>query len=266
MKVNYVAFYPLDLLHDYLMMGTLERGVFWSLCSKLYAEGGRLPNNTALLASISGLSEPDFGRCWTAIKHKFVQEGDFILQKRCTIELKKADRLIQQKRKAGLASAKMRKMGDLKDTIKTQQRSNDVATAVQLRDETRPRVEKNNTNTSNSLKESLAKIEKQMLSTNSNSFLNSSSPSDSSREADKLALYQALIQFFDIRNNGDRTCIDNICKWAVNHVLASQWKNDFYKKIIDLAQEAKTNAKRNRWGYFLDALRREFGYVPPSKV
>ena len=72
-------------------------------------------------------------------------------------------------------------------------------------------------------------------------------------------LYQALQGFFDIRSNADRTALDNICKWAVNHPQAGK---EFYRKVIDLADDARKKAKTNRWGYFLGGLRRQLGYVP----
>jgi uncharacterized protein YdaU (DUF1376 family) len=254
-RVNYVAFYFREWLYATSIMSTIERGIYSSLVFHIYEAGGRLEHKTELLASICGLTELEFSTHWSKLKHKFVQTGDYLYHKRCTLELRKTDSIIKSRRKGGLLSAKTRKDKGIEPFVKKEVTSKSVPTHFEQYNETNTIQNNNITNTSNNpvFQKTLDNMKV------SDSFSKSSSTSDSSREGDKLLLYGALQDFFNIRSNADRTALDNICKWAVNHNQAGK---DFYRKVIDLADEAKRKAKINRWGYFFDVLRRQLGYVP----
>ena len=266
-RVNYVALYFRDWLPVFQTLSTIECGIYWRLCCFIYEAGGRLENKTSLLASLSGLSELEFGTYWSRIKHKFVQTGDYLYHQRCTKELKKTYQLTENARKGGLLTAKKWKNGEIKISHKEVLGKCSASAEAVLLNETNTKQNNNITNTSGNpiFQKTLDSMKHAsgLASSNTDSFLKSSSPSCSSREGDKLVLYGALQDFFNIRSNADRTSLDNICKWAVNHNQAGK---DFYRKVIDLADEAKRKAKTNRWGYFFDVLRRQLGYVPGKTV
>jgi uncharacterized protein YdaU (DUF1376 family) len=270
-RVNYVALYFKDWLPVFHTLSTIECGIYWRLCCFIYEAGGRLEHKTALLASLSGLSELEFSTHWSRLKHKFVHEGDYLSHKRCTKELKATEAIINARRKGGLNSAKTRAYGKAANNKENELSSSSVGAELQQYNETITRHKDNITNTSDkhiNEARNINPIFKKTLDNlkPSDSFSQNFSPSCSSRspqfhesrEGDKLVLYGALQDFFNIRSNADRTALDNICKWAVNHNQAGK---DFYRKVIDLADEAKRKAKTNRWGYFFDVLRRQLGYV-----
>jgi uncharacterized protein YdaU (DUF1376 family) len=271
-RVNYVAFYFKDWLPALYTMSTVESGIYIRLVVHLYEAGGRLENKTPLLATISGLSELEFSTHWLKLKSKFVQEGNYITHKRCLIELRRAKRMTDAARKGGVNSAKSRAYGK---SINSKENSSGLegrCNHPSTKDETRTRQEENRTNTSTINPIFQKTLDNMKVSDSfSKSFSLSDSTrspqADSSREGDKLVLYGALQDFFNIRSNADRTALDNICKWAVNHPQAGHASGlasskDFYRKVIDLADESKKKAKTNRWGYFFDVLRRQLGYVP----
>ena len=280
-KVNYVALYFRDWVPALYRMSTIERGIYDSLVFHIYEAGGRLENKTSLLAQISGLPEAEFVPYWEKLKHKFVHEGDFISHKRCMIELRKTDMLTKAARKGGINSAKTRSYKNGINNNQNEGGSKGLATPLQLLNETNTKQYNKETNTSdNNIREARKNINpifnkvmdnikpphaSGLASSISDSFLISSSSSDSFRQGDVLQLYSGLSQFLIIRNNGDRSCLDNICKWACQLVASGQKEMLFYKDILRLAEEAKLNAKSSRWGYFMDSLKRDFGYVPPSK-
>ena len=260
-------------------MSTIESGIYIRLIIHIYEAGGRLEDKTSLLATISGLSELEFSTHWTRLKSKFVQTGDYIIHKRCLRELQNTNRIVQASRKGGINSAKARSYKNGINNIQEQVASKGLARPSQPYNDTNTIHKSNITNTSDNLGKILNKTMTNMGINTSDSFLINSSPSGSSRspqspqhldcrehesrEGDKLLLYGALQDFFNIRSNADRTALDNICKWAVNHPQASK---EFYRRIIDLADEARKKAKTNRWGYFFDVLRRQLGYVPGKTV
>jgi uncharacterized protein YdaU (DUF1376 family) len=291
-RVNYVALYFRDWLPVFQTLSTIECGIYWRLCCFIYEAGGRLENKTALLAPLSGLSELEFGTYWPKLKSKFVHEGDYLYHKRCTKELKATDVIIKGRQKGGFACSKTRIKGQFVKKDDSQLTASLPPAKLEQYNVTNTIHKSNITNTSdNNVKEArtINPIFQKTLDSlkPSDSFLKSSSPSDStrspqagssrsphspqhldcreheSREGDKLVLYGALQDFFNIRSNADRTSLDNICKWAVNHQQAGK---EFYRKVIDLADEAKRKAKHNRWGYFFDVLRRQLGYVPGKTV
>jgi len=264
-KVNYVALYFRDWVPALYRMSTIERGIYDSLIFHIYESGGRLENKTSLLAQISGLPEAEFVPYWEKLKHKFVQTGDYISHKRCTEELKKTFVLCEAGRKGAEKRWKTGKIEENKTTQSTMGGYKGANSHPMLRNETNTKPNNNKTNTSKTINPIFNKVMNNIKPTISDSSLQNFSPSCSSRQGDVLQLYSSLSQFFIIRNNGDRSCLDNICKWACQLVASGQKEMLFYKDILRLAEEAKLNAKSSRWEYFMDSLKRDFGYVPPSK-
>jgi uncharacterized protein YdaU (DUF1376 family) len=258
-KVNYVALYFRDWIVALYRMSTMERGIYDSLVFHIYEAGGRLENKTSLLASLSGLSELEFTSHWSTLKRKFVQEGNFISHKRCMIELRKTDTLTKSRQKGGLTSAKTRKEKGIESFVKKEVTSKSVRTDFEQLNNTKLN-NTINTKDGNHTNSIYHKVLDNISETNNSKVFNSFSAKDkSSLESDKLALYGALSNFLVLQQQSQRTCLSNICKWAVNHPEAGK---EFYRRMIDFADEAKRKAKTNRWGYFLGGLRRQLGYVP----
>ena len=260
-RVNYVALYFRDWLPVFQTLSTIECGIYWRLCCFIYEAGGRLENKTALLASLSGLPELEFSTHWSRLKHKFVQAGDFISHKRCMIELRKTDMLTKAARKGGINSAKARSYKKEENHNPGQGGSKGLETPLQLLNYTNTKPKETiitkDDNQTNSI---FHKVLNNISLKDDSKVLNSFSAKDkSSFESDKLALYGALSNFLVLQDQSQKTCLNNICKWAASHPQAGM---DFYRQVIDFADEARRKAKTNRWGYFLGGLRRQLGYVP----
>jgi uncharacterized protein YdaU (DUF1376 family) len=133
-KVDFVALHFREFLPDMMMMTPIERGAYSSLCFKIYDEGGWLPNSVQILSSICGLSEVEFMQIWGDLKRKFIIQDGEVSQKRCLEELQKSEKLIQNKRRAGLMSGKARHLKSSTTRTEAEQRSN----SVQAQHEQRP--------------------------------------------------------------------------------------------------------------------------------
>lgn len=271
-KVDYVALFFRDWLTDLMMMTPEVRGAYCSICFKIYDAGGWLPNNMTELAAIAGFNGADFEPIWEVLGAKFCVKNDKITHKRCTRELRRAHKQIQARSNAGLTAAKERWREHNKR--KTSAMRSHCETMPRERDETRTRRDKSitsNTNTKGNMQDELHRIEKHLKSSTSDSVKNSSVVSDSPRtnegqkQSDMLFLIEALSGFFKIQTNGDRTCLENIARWAATKIAVGHRDREFLKQVIALAEESRREAKRNRWGYFMNVLRRDFGYVPPTK-
>jgi uncharacterized protein YdaU (DUF1376 family) len=271
-KVDYVALFFRDWLPDLMMMTPEVRGAYCSLCFKIYDDGGALPNNIPTLASIAGFSELDFTRVWEVLKPKFLEKNGQITHKRCTMELQRAYKQIQARSRAGLTAAKAR--WNHRSVNNANALPSQSETMPRERDETRTRRDKNintNTNTKSNLQQELQRIEERLKPSTSDSIKNSSIASDSSRtnpgqqQSDMMFLNEALRGFFSIKTNGDRTCLENISRWAATKIAVGHRDREFLKQIIALAEESRKEARRNRWGYFMNVLRRDYGYIPPTK-
>jgi uncharacterized protein YdaU (DUF1376 family) len=270
-KVDYVALFFRDWLPDLMMMTPEVRGAYCSLCFKIYDNGGSLPNNMVELAAIAGFNEMEFTRVWGILKSKFIINNGQVTQKRCTQELLRAYKQIQARHRAGLTAAKSRWSKQCVNNANAL--PSQCETMPRERDETRTRRDKNintNTNTkSGNMQDELRKISEKLKP--SDSIKNSSIASDSSRtnpgqqQSDMMFLNEALRGFFSIKTNGDRTCLENISRWAATKIAVGHRDREFLKQVIALAEESRKEARRNRWGYFLNVLRRDFGYIPPTK-
>ncbi len=264
-RVNYVALYFRDWLPVFQTLSTIECGIYWRLCCFIYEAGGRLEHKTALLASLSGLSELEFSTHWSRLKHKFVQTGDYLYHKRCTKELQATNRLVQASRKGGINSAKARGYGKGTNNKENEVASRGVQSVFEPYNLTNT-ILKNTINTKDGkpVNPIFNKVLDKIPIPDNSKVLNSFSAKDkSSLESDKLALYGALSNFLVLQEQSQKTCLNNICKWAVNHPQAGR---EFYRQVIDFADEARKKAKTNRWGYFLGGLRRQLGYVPGKIV
>jgi uncharacterized protein YdaU (DUF1376 family) len=254
-KVDFVALYFRDFLPDLMMMMPVERGAYTSLCFKIYDEGGWIPNSVQTLSSIAGLSEMEFARVWVNIKRKFIIEDGEISQKRCLEELQKSEKLIQGKRRAGLKSGEIRRQKANNAQTENEQRSNVASTNE---NETRRERDKSINSNTTGAKGPLASTLKKVLGSVRIKNSDSSSSFDSSRTS--ASLETALRQIFQPITKPNLASLQNLCAWCEGEVLAKHWGEELYKRVIDLALEAKRKG-RNKYACFFDLLRREIGYV-----
>ncbi len=109
MKIQYVQFQPaLDLLNlNFLSMNAEQRGVYLSLKLYLYANGGKCPFDLEQLKTITNCE--NIKQVWEKVKKEFIVRNSTISNKTVTSDLRKAKKFAQAKRKAGLASGKVRR-------------------------------------------------------------------------------------------------------------------------------------------------------------
>jgi uncharacterized protein YdaU (DUF1376 family) len=230
-KVDYVAFYFRDFLGDLVKWPPEFCGAYIRLCCSIYDAGGYLSNNMTELSSIAGFNEMEFVKVWNTLRAKFCTKDGIITHKRCTLELRKADRFIQNQRKAGLMSAKKR-----------QQRSNGVATANQPSEQSR--------------------AEQSRLETTSESESNAHLKNRPNPITISLTVYEQLDKILEPQHRKDKSTIRNFCNW-----LASQqnWRQGM-EKAFEVAKTAMAGIKSgdidNRFGYFIGAMKNELGYIP----
>ena len=106
-KIKYVQLEPAEVLldSDVQQMSDKEFGCFMRIVLYLYQHGGKIRYDSKQLAKLCNCRR-NFDMVWRKIAHKFQLRGDIITHKRVTAELKRARKFAQDKRRAGLASAR----------------------------------------------------------------------------------------------------------------------------------------------------------------
>lgn len=117
--------YPKDI--DWQSMSPADRGCYHSLIIYLACSDGKLPNDTAKLASLCNTTGESFDNFWKSFNHKFIEKDNHITHKRVTEELASARKRIKQKSLAGKKGMQQRY-----NTVTTplQQKPNEVITKV----------------------------------------------------------------------------------------------------------------------------------------
>ncbi len=106
-----VKFIPLEIETvladcDFQTMNAEQRGVYFSLIIYMYANDGKCRLDTKYLSRLMNCK--NFPKVWQEIKKKFQVKEGIITHKRVSRELRRAKRLMQAKKKAGLKGAKER--------------------------------------------------------------------------------------------------------------------------------------------------------------
>lgn len=107
-KPLWIPLYPADYHKDTRHLSTLEHGAYLLLLMAAFDGGGKLPADPVRLARIAGLDAAQWGEVGPVVLPFFQRKGGHYEHSRVRRELVKADRLIEQKREAGKASAKAR--------------------------------------------------------------------------------------------------------------------------------------------------------------
>jgi uncharacterized protein YdaU (DUF1376 family) len=102
-------FYPRDWIMSTRILTPEQRGVYWDLlCFGFDMEDG-LPQESAELAALVGMTPPKFRRVWSVISSRFYQDDAGNWRNRRQEDQKaEMDELREKRRKAGRASAEQR--------------------------------------------------------------------------------------------------------------------------------------------------------------
>ncbi len=238
MKIQYVQFQPaLDLLNlNFLSMNAEQRGVYLSLKLYLYANGGKCPFDLEQLKTITNCKKVE--QVWGKIKKEFIVQNSLISNKTVNSDLRKAKKFAQAKRKAGLASGRVRRTA-------FQRRSSSVRTPLELSKgkETKRKGKESEVNISNSNTDFVKEL--------------SVSSSDSFRvTSQKFNL--KVTDLLKPRTRSDRTCIRNVAEFLTYQ--ADKESSDYvFKLAFDFAVQSKADAK-NPMAMFMTLAKSELGY------
>lgn len=246
MKIRFVQLESDAFLtdRDYQTMSHSERSVFCTLIFLLTSGEGRCELDMERLRKLTYCdSAEEFENIWQNISKKFQVRNGLIRHKRVTKELTKAKKFIQHQRKAGLASAKKRK-------LLLNRGSNSVETPPQ------PTKRKGNV------------IEKESKDTSYSNTNNQSLSSSNSLRAvqakgtqiQSLSFNSALTGIIRPRTQSDRTCFRNVTNWLAAGCAAGKFNAQIYDRVLDYAKEASQG--RNPPAVFIAILKKELNYKP----
>jgi hypothetical protein len=184
----------------------------------------------------------DFEKIWQNIAKKFQTRNGVIRHKRVTRELRRAKKLRQVKRRAGLSGARKRWQSDGTangGTIAKERKGNVI--------------EKESKDPSNS--------------NTSEQALSSSSPVRSRQTADSqiqaLHFNEALSGLIRPRTRSDRTCFRNVTNWLVEGCGRGRFDGRIFDRVLDYAREARSG--QNPAAVFMALLKKELGYEKQVK-
>ena len=254
MKIRYVQLESESFLTDldFTRMSAQERGVYCTILFYLYCNEGRCEFDPPTLARLCNCA--DFEKVCQSVEKKFQTRNGVIRHKRVSKELKRAKKLLQLKRKAGVTGAAKRCQSH-RTSIST---TNSSAIAKE-REENEKRSE-------------VEREEKDITNTNSNTANCSLASSTSVRTAlttdaartaangqiQALHFNETLVQIIRPRSQSDRNCFYNVTKWLQEGVAKGRFTNDVFGCALDYAKEARTG--RNPAALFMTLLRKELGY------
>jgi len=230
-KIKFVQFEPDALLADidFLNMTAEERGVYWTIITFLYSNGGKLDFDKNALSILTNCVH--FEKVWTKIKKKFLSRNGQISHKRVSRELKRSKRLMQIQSEKGV-KGNMVRWGKV---------SHSDCTAIA------------NVNENVIVK----KRKENITNTNTYTALKSSSPTNTLSSS--LKFNEDLISIIRPRNQSDRTCFHKISKWLSAEIFKGRFNEKVYEKVLNLAKES-AGARGNHAAIFMSLLKKELGY------
>ncbi len=188
-----------------------------------------------------------FKQLWQKIAKKFQVRNGVIKHKRVTKELRKAKKMLQARRKAGLKGAKV--------TWQSHNRANGAKDGTAMAKKRKGNV-----------------IEKESKDNNSNTNSNNPSCSFSNPVRERLPanvhiqalnFNQALIGIIPPRSRSDRTCFHNVTQWLVEGVACGRFDNEIFTRVLDFAKEARAGQKPA--AVFMALLKKELRYAKKCK-
>jgi uncharacterized protein YdaU (DUF1376 family) len=244
MKIQYVQFQPtLDLLNiNFLSMSAEQRGVYLSLKLYLYANGGKCPLDLEQLKKITNCENVE--EVWKKIKKEFVVKKSLISNKNVNSDLRKAKKFAQAKRKAGLASGKVRRTA-------FEQRSSSVRTEHEL----------------SKGKETEGKVIEVKENITSEFVRDKSSHSPNTLQflTGHFQLYENICKIIPPKNQSDRTSFSDIAKWVVHEIKEGRFDDDVLGKVIGYAREAAAARGRSA-AIFTAILQKNIGWHRSKKL
>ncbi|MCK5564716.1 MAG: hypothetical protein KAJ07_05675 [Planctomycetes bacterium] len=237
--IKYVQIQPdVDLYDmDFQELSTHLRGFYWSLKFYLYCNNGKCPLKYAKLTQITGskTARKDFAQ----VKKFFIIKGRNIEHKTVSADLRKAKKFFQDKRKAGLKSAKARSAAlqqcSNSDAAKESKRNVNESKEKESKDDTKPHADS----------------EKDLSISNSAPFRS---------EEQKLVLLTC--ELFDAITNSDKTTLRNIAAF-VRKLAADRDDKKVFSAAYKLAQNAKKQG-RKPIALYVDLMKKELGYTTNS--
>jgi len=252
--LKFVQFQPAkDLLDiNFLSMTDRQRGVYWSIKLYLYCNNGRCPLDYDKLKVITNCAEVE--KVFAQIKNNFVIKNSQVQHKDVNADLRMAKKFIQDKRRAGLASAKARAaaLEQCSSTEPTKERKGNVNVKES---------KVNNTN-SNSTIETVNNSQADKPGTDANDNLeldikNSVSVSDSLRVREQKFVLLTH-ELFKPRTRSDKTCLRNTAAF-VRYQAGKTGNDDLFNTAFALAQESKRSADKPM-AMFMSLMKSELGY------
>jgi len=244
MKLRYVQFQPaLDMLNgNYISMNAEQRGVYLSLKLYLYANGGKCPFDIEQLKKITNCE--NFETVWKKVKKEFVVKNSNISNKTVKKDLRKAKKFAQAKRKAGLASGRVRRTA-------LQQRLNTARTQHEL-----SKVKKTEGNVIEVKENNTCEFvrDKSSHSPNSSRFLTG-----------HFQLYENICRIIPPKNQSDRTSFSDIAKWVVHEIKEGRFDDDVLGRVLDYATEAAV-ARGKSAAIFTAILQKNIGWHRSKKL
>ena len=244
MKVKFVQLesdaFLTDL--DFIKMSPAERGVYCSLILLLNCSGGKCEFDPPALSRLCNCPTcEDFENIWRNIAKKFQTRNGVIRHKRVTRELRRARKLRQVKRRAGLSGADKR----------WHSHSTAGGDAI-AKERERNVIEKESKDTSNSSEQALS----------SSSPVRARPAADAQIQA--LHFNDALANLIRPRTRSDRTCFRNVTNWLVEGCGRGRFDGAIFERVLDYAKEARSG--QNPAAVFMALLKKELGYERQVRI
>lgn len=237
---------------DFVQFTPAERGVYCSLILYLTSNDGKCTSEPKALSRICNCdSFEQFEKIWEKVSKKFQIRNGVIRHKRVTKELRRAKKLLENKRKAGLSGAKIR------------WQSHDNATGDVMANRSKGNV--------------IGKEDKDISNTNTiNQSLSSSSslrsdpqagcPTEPENQTPRtpesqirgLRFNEALTGIIKPRNQSDRTCFANVTRWLLEGCVSGRFNDMIFERVLGYAKEARRG--HNPAAVFMTILKKELNY------
>jgi uncharacterized protein YdaU (DUF1376 family) len=260
MKIKYVQLESDAFLTDidFVQFTPAERGVYCSLILCLTSNGGKCAFDLQALSRICNCdSVEQFEKIWEKISNKFQVRAGVIKHKRVTKELKRAKKLRQAKRKAGLNGARKR--------WRSYGTADGDAMANRSKGNVIENVSKDISNTSTSEQ---APSSSSPLRSDPEAGCPSRVENQSLRAPDSqiraLHFNDALGGIIKPRSRSDRTCFRNVTRWLVEGCARGRFNDAVFGCALDYAREARHGD--NPAAVFMSLLKQKLGYRPKGEV
>ncbi len=250
MKIKYVQLesdaFLTDL--DFIHMSPAERGLYISLILFLYSNDGKCEFNPPALSRLCNCRNvQEFETLWQKIAKKFQTRNGVIKHKRVTKELRKAKKMLQARRRAGLKGAQV--------TWQSHNRAHCTDNGTAMAKERKGSVietesKDNNSNTNISLCSSSNSVRGHTRNDDNDAYIKIQKATMSFRHN-----IEAIIP---PRSRSDRTCFDRVARWLQAGCVKKQFDTDIFDRVLGYANEARAGQKPA--AVFMALLKKELEY------